>query len=389
MNYLIFDTEQTYNYGYIIVNEKGNILLKENLVVTNNFENRKLIGENTYKRKKPIYEKDPYVKFVSSSEGASIIATRMTEYSIQQIISHNISEDRRQLELLYQQTGVKFADIPFYDSINLVKILFPNNSQTGLEAIISDITGLDVKQTHTALQDCELLLTLVSPIIEYIPYFIKYQDIFAHDKDYDITQKFFTNLNQILPLPKNVKTVQAILDMDEGRGDKTKVNNFLKTTSADYHFWKMVECVEYSEKTGKPLKTPGLEMHTDVNFKDAITIGALFESLDKIGESICSACLAHQASQETDEVILEKLNAYKGLLDSEYAQKEANLNAFMVKKENEFANREANLNAIVAQMIMSKIAPIARGGLFNSEAKYVKELVKANNVAGLYQYFCK
>ena len=37
MNYLILDTEQTYNYGYIVVTEKGDILLRENLVLTNNF----------------------------------------------------------------------------------------------------------------------------------------------------------------------------------------------------------------------------------------------------------------------------------------------------------------------------------------------------------------
>ena len=110
MTHLIFDTEQTYNYGYIVVNEKGEILLRKNLVLTNNFENRKLIGENTYKRKKPIYEKDPYAQFITSADGAKILANHLIEYNIEQIISHNISEDRRQLELLNQQTGISFPD---------------------------------------------------------------------------------------------------------------------------------------------------------------------------------------------------------------------------------------------------------------------------------------
>ena len=398
MNYLILDTEQTYNYGYIVVTEKGDILLRENLVLTNNFENRKLIGENTYKRKKPIYEKDPYVKFVTSAEGAKIMADRMKEYSIAQIISHTVSEDRRQLELLHTQTGISFPEIPFYDSINLVKVLFPNNTQTGLEAIVSDVTGIDVKQTHTALADCELLLTLINPIIEYLPYFIKYQDIFAHDADYEITEKFFTNLNAILPLPKNVKVVQALLGMDEARGDKTKVNNFLKKASLDYHFWDMYECVEYSEKTGKPLKTPGLEMRNGANFQDALAIGALFTSLDKIGETICSACIAYQAAQETDEMLVEKLNIYKTTFDNEFAaqkaafakecaEREAAFAKECAEREAAFAKREATIQATVANMLMSKIGPVVNGGLFNSDAKIVKNLVKANDTKGLYNYF--
>lgn len=387
MNYLIFDTEQTYNYGYIVVNERGDILLRENLVLTNNFENRKLIGENTYKRKKPIYEKDPYAQFVTSADGAKILADRMKKYAINQIISHNVSEDRRQLELLHTQTGIDFPDIPFYDSINLVKVLFPNNTQTGLEAIVSDITGIDVKQTHTALADCELLLTLISPIIEHLPYFIKYQDIFAHDADYEITEKFFSNLNAILPLPKNVKVVQSILGMDDARGDKTKVNNFLKKASLDYHFWDMFECVEYSEKTGKALKTPGLEMRTGANFQDAVAIGALFTSLDKIGEAICSACVAYQATQETDEMLVEKLNIYKTTFDTEFAAREAAFAKYCADREAEFAARETAIRNTVATALMNKIAPVVNGGLFNSESRTVKNLVKANDTQGLYNYF--
>ena len=400
MRYLILDTEQTYNYGYIIVDEEGNILLRKNLVLTNNFENRKLIGENTYKRKKPIYEKDPYCQFVSSSEGANIIANHLKEYNVEQIISHNVSEDRRQLELLTQQTGITFSEIPFYDSITLVKVLFPNNTQTGLEAIVSDITGIDVKQTHTALADCELLLTLISPILEYMPYFIKYQEIFAHDADFEITHKFFTNFSNIIPFPKNVKMIQNILGMDENRGDKTRVNNFLKKTSSEYHFWELSECVEYSEKTNKPLKTPGLELNVGANIDDAITISALFNSLDAIGETICSTCIAYQASQETDEMIVSKLKLYKANFDNEFSAKEAAFEKMCAERNAEFAQREAafekmcaernaTYKATVASAISKKIIPVMSGGLFNKDAKTVKNMVKANDINGLYNFFMK
>jgi hypothetical protein len=402
MNYLIFDTEQTYNYGYIVIDEKGDTLYRQNLVLTNNFENRAIIGENTYKRKLPIYQKDPDAKFMASSDGAKQLADIMKKYKVQQIISHNISEDRRQLELLHQQTGVAFPEIPFYDSINLVKILFPNNTQTGLEAIVSDITGLDVKQTHTALADCDMLLKLIAPIIEYMPYFIKYHEIFAHDSDYEVTQKFFTNFGKILPLPRNVKEVQAILGMDGSTGDKKKVNNFIKKIETEYGLWVTAECVEYSEKTGKPLKTPGLEMRagSKSGMDDAAVIGALYANLDKIAQTIVTACISFQASQETDEMIIEKLNVYKATFDEEFAardaalaQREADFIAEMKRKEAEFekkcADRDAAFKATVANALMEKIKPIVDGGLFNSDAKTVKNFIKSGDKNGLYNFFMK
>ena len=414
MNYLIFDTEKTYNYGFIVVDDKGTIQYETNLVITNNFENRNLVGENTYKRKMPIYSKDPHARFVIAADGANFINTIFNQYHIDQIISHNVSEDRRQLELLSQQTGVVFPAIPFYDSINLVKVLFPSNTQTGLEAIVSDVTGIDVKQTHTALQDCHLLLNLIRPILEYIPYFIKYQEIFAHDSDYEITQKFFANFNKIIPLPKNIKDITTILGMDDSPGNKKTASNFIKRMADPYKFWEVNECIEYSEKTGKPLKTPGLMIQNGENFNDAVVISVLFASLDKISESIVSACVAHQASQETDEMILARLEAYKTSMEAAYNEKQKILEAEYKDKEHILSEREKNFNnycenqtaelkrrewecgqaqaAIphnVACMLMNKVAPLVDGGLFNAEAKRVKEMIRNNDLQGLYNYFMR
>ena len=227
MNFLIFDTEQTYNYGYIILDDSMKIILEEDLVITNNFENRKLIGENTYKRKKPIYEKEANCRFVSSADGAKRIQEVLIKCRIKYVIAHNSNEDKRQLELLSQQTGIKFPDIPFYDSVKTVKFFFPNNVQTNLKDTISDITGLNIKQTHTALADCRFLEGLISPIGAYLPILIKYQDLFTTQGN-DINQMFFPHLKDFLPLPKNIKEIQNIGGFGSSRGDKTKLNNFLK-----------------------------------------------------------------------------------------------------------------------------------------------------------------
>ena len=329
MNYLIFDAEKTYNYGYIVVNEKGETLLRQNLILTNNFENRNIVGENTYKRKLPIYKKDPDALFISSAEAAELFSKVIIDFDIKQIISHNINEDRRQLEHLREQTGIDIPYISFYDSINLIKILFPNNTQTGLEAIISDITGLDVKQTHTALADCDLLLKLVAPIIEYIPYFIKYDEIFAHDNDYEITQNFFTHFNDILPFPVDIKEVQSVLNMDSSSGDKRKVTNFVKKVEKNYKLWNTSEGANGSL----------MIITNPEGMNDATTISALYTNLKTIAAEVVGACTSHQLLLETDESIIEKLNAYKATHNIELEKMEEMLKA----KEKELIEKEKNL----------------------------------------------
>ena len=377
MNYLIFDTEQIYNYGYIVIKDTGEIILRQNLVLTNNFENRKLIGENTYKRKMPIYQKDPNTKFVNSAEGANIIAKTLRTYNIDYIIAHNASEDKRQLALLHEQTGIDFPEIPFYDSINLVKILFPNNTQTNLEAIISDISNFEVKQTHTALADCEMLLRLISPIINHLSYFIKYHDIFAHDSDYEVTYKFFINFNKINKFPENVKWIHQLIGMDDSTGERKKTGNFIKKIEKEYKIWTTEECIEYSAKTAKPLKTPGLAMNCEgKGLEEAKYISYLFTNLEKLASIVVESCVNSQAKQETDEAVIERLNAYK----EQYERK-------IYELEEKYNERERKLKEGFANALLNKLPNIIKGGIFNKDFKEVHKLVSANDGVALYNYF--
>lgn len=395
MNYLILDTEQTYNYGYIVMNEAGEHLHKSNLVIKNNFENRKLIGENTYKRKLPIYEKDPNVKFLGSSEGATALAQVLSKYNITTIIAHNASEDKRQVELLAQQTGIEINTPNYYDSIALVKALFPNNSQTSLEAVIEDITGINIKQTHTALQDCELLSKLIAPVIKYLPLFIKYQEIFAHDSNYEITSAFFKNLDHIYPLPKDQEEIANILNMSE---HKKMVNNFIADVAKNYGLWEIREYVKYG-KTGKPLKTPGKELHA-IDNNTILAIGNIFQDIETISDYVVSSCVQYQATQESNEDITEKLNLYKSELEKEMANKTAELEKqykykfelLTKQKENfekEMANKTAYYKELVARRAIEKLNPIVNGGLFNSELKKVKTMLANNDTNALFEYLMK
>lgn len=397
MNYLILDTEKTYNYGYILVNHNQEVLLRRNLIIQNNFENRNIIGENTYKIKKKFYEADPDARFISSAEGANIIANDLSTNNIDFIIAHNANEDKRQLELLHQQTGVSFPQIPFYDSINLVKILFPNNTQTGLEAIVNDITNGSIQQTHTALQDCDLLLSFILPILPYLGYFIEYREIFAHDNDYEITYKVLSNLKQILPLPKSIKEIQNILGIDS-RGDKTKLTNFFKKTSQSYDFWT----------------TDGSNINKSENFQTVIALANLMTSLEQIRGCIIQSCSKYKDSNESIEFrhLSEELEGYKRLV-REYEERLQNYDDYLHQKlhehelqiavyedvndrlkEENLSLREARrrprvdpsvIEAALIERMTLRFQTLKRGSIFSREARRFKKAWKKKNIKVVFE----
>ena len=385
MNYLIFDTEKTYNYGYILMNDKGGTLLKRNIVVTNNFENRNIIGENTYKTKKKYYEADPNACFISSSEAAAMIVKDLSQ--VDYILAHNCSEDRRQLELLHQQTGINFPQIPFYDTINLVKIFFPQNIQTSLEAVVNDISDSPIQQTHTALQDCELLSMILTPILPYLGYFIEYQEVFAHDNDYEITQKVLNNFDKILPLPKKMEDIQVALGI-ESRGDKTKLTNFFNKTSQNYSFWNVVN------------KTVDKGTHFDT----VKILSNLMKALPDIKNLIIQSCSKYTLDVATIEP-KEDLSAYKKQLEKEYQDKLDTLKDRygwqMLEYEEEIRNLKNEVNrlsnsrrrvrpdiaavetALVHRMI-ANFNTLSRGSIFNKNARFFKKCLKKRDAQALF-----
>lgn len=328
------------------------------------------------KEKKPIYEKEPNCKFVSSANGAKKIQEVLSKYKIDYIIAHNSNEDKRQLELLSQQTGINFPDIPFYDSVKLVKFFFPNNIQTNLKDTISDITGLNIKQTHTALADCRLLECLIGPIGNFLPTLIKYQDLFTSKED-DIEFTFFCHLRDFLPLPKNIKEIQSLSGFSNNRGDKTKLNNFLKKM-AELKFFELNDCIEYSEKTGKPLKTPGIVVTAGEHFDDSLKINYLYCNINIFQGYVETYCINKLMEAEEDTDIIQQLEIYKNNLDRIYQVKAKNLE-----------EERKKVQETVARLIIEKINPIIKFLFFNKELKYIKTLISNNDIQKLYEYFIK
>ena len=66
--YLILDTEKTYNFGWVILNEKGEKEIEKQYVISDNFKNRLICGESTYTRKKKYFDNDKNIKYGSPKD---------------------------------------------------------------------------------------------------------------------------------------------------------------------------------------------------------------------------------------------------------------------------------------------------------------------------------
>lgn len=178
-NYLIVDTEQTYNVGLIVFNEKG-IIVKKQIIVPENFENRAICGINNYNRKKVFFDKDLNSAYMNAGSTMEFIYDLITNYSIKGVFAHNSSTDRIALGNLFQQASA-YSRVPNFlekisilDTIKIVKIIFPENVNTNLNDTINDIMGLNLKQAHTALDDAYWLYGFLNPLHKYLEVFVEF-----------------------------------------------------------------------------------------------------------------------------------------------------------------------------------------------------------------------
>lgn len=188
---------------------------------------------------------------------------------------------------------------------------------------------------------------------------------------------FFSHLRDFFPFPKNIKEIQSIGGFNNSRGDKTKLNNFLRKM-AELKFFELSDCIEYSEKTGKPLKTPGTIVSTGEHFDNLLKINYLYCNINNLQEHIEVYCINKMMEAEEDTDIVRQVEIYKNNLDKIYQVKAQNL-----EKERK------KLQSTVATLIIKKINPIIKFPFFNKELKYIKTLVANNDIQKLYEYFIK
>ena len=260
-NFMIIDTEKTYNVGVVIFNKE--IIYKRQFVVKENFEDRKLCGEQNYKRKKALFENNPDVEYGNAVEICDKLTYLVNNYQIETIFAHNCAEDRISITNLYNQCKVYCSSQNIFDIANLVdtvkivKTLYPENIYTSLEETINDILGVSLHQVHTALDDCIWLSTILIPMSECLDLYTDAEYMMNNLKDNAIIDiiNFFPEKREI----SDVELFTSIADADEDEYTIRTLNNRLKELVA-HNILSVREEIKKG-KNGQPLKT------TDKSYK--------------------------------------------------------------------------------------------------------------------------
>ena len=254
-NFMIIDTEKTYNVGVVIFNKK--IIYKRQFVVKENFEDRKLCGEQNYKRKKALFENNPDVEYGNAVEICDKLTHLVNNYQIETIFAHNCAEDRVSITNLYNQckaycSSQNIFDIAnLVDTIKIVKTLYPENIYTSLEETINDILGISLHQVHTALDDCIWLSTILIPMSECLDLYTDAEYMMNNLKDNAIIDiiNFFPEEREI----SDVELFTLIADADEDEYTIRTLNNRLKEL-VTHNILSVREEIKKG-KNGQPLKT--------------------------------------------------------------------------------------------------------------------------------------
>ncbi len=257
MNYIILDTEKTYNIGRIVVSSDAKILKEREYVIQSHFEDRRICGENNYNRKKKYFAEKKNIIFTQNPiQCISQLINDIKKYSINTIIGNQVSEDRIQIGQLTheveQYAKLNFSileNINWFDMQKLTKIIFPNN-KTNLKDLVSDIYGQDIIQTHTALDDTKLCWVLLSKSIQYMQLF-NYDIDFNNTLYYDICKTILTT---------TVFSSKGFLEMYPQQRYTSRVVTNLCNNMVEYSFLKKNERTMYG-KTGKELKTKLVEYY--------------------------------------------------------------------------------------------------------------------------------
>lgn len=328
-NFMIIDTEKTYNIGVVIFNKA--IIYKKQFVVKENFEDRKICGEQNYKRKKALFDNHPDVEYGNAVEICNKLTQLVQTYHIETIFAHNCAEDRISITNLYKQcevycTASNIFDIAnLVDSIKIVKTLYPENLYTSLEDTINDILGVSLHQVHTALDDCIWLSTILIPLAECLDLYTSAEYIMNNLKDNAIIDiiNFFPEYQEI----SDVELFTAIADADEDEYTIKTLNTRLK---------ELVTCNILSVreearvgKNGQPLKTMSkIYKFTNPFGLDIIKKVKYFKTTDfqtKIEKLAGDTLLPYTSKGQQENLTIFK-EAIKKELEAEYLEQINKLN---------------------------------------------------------------
>ena len=129
---LVLDTETIsldkpfiYDLGYVITNDKGEIILKKSYVISQVWNNKELFATSYYANKKPLYVerlKSGYSKKVSWGNAIRYLLNDIKKYNIENVYAYNSKFDSRALNFMcaWYKSKVKM-NIEIQDIMEFIK----------------------------------------------------------------------------------------------------------------------------------------------------------------------------------------------------------------------------------------------------------------------------
>lgn len=129
---LVLDTETIsldkpfiYDLGYVITNDKGDIILKKSYIISQVWNNKELFATSYYANKKPLYIarlKSGYSKKVSWGNAIRYLMNDIKKYNIENIYAYNSKFDSRALNFMcaWYKTNVK-NEIEIQDIMDFIQ----------------------------------------------------------------------------------------------------------------------------------------------------------------------------------------------------------------------------------------------------------------------------
>jgi hypothetical protein len=191
---IILDTETIslekpfiYDLGYVIANEKGEIVATKSYVITQIWNNKELFATSYYANKKPLYLqrlKSGYSKKVSWGTAMRYLANDIIKYNITEIYAYNSRFDTRTINFMCAWFKVnnglgalKINDImhyikPITETFEYYEFCANNNYMTTqetpkpqkkAETLYRYLTkNVDFLEEHTGLEDSKIELFILT-----------------------------------------------------------------------------------------------------------------------------------------------------------------------------------------------------------------------------------
>lgn len=191
---IILDTETIslekpfiYDLGYIVANDKGEIVATKSYVITQIWNNKELFATSYYANKKPLYLqrlKSGYSKKVSWGNAMRYLANDIKKYNITEIYAYNSRFDTRAINFMCAWFKVnnglgalKINDImnyikPITETLDYYEFCANNNYMTTqeipkpqkkAETLYRYLTkNVDFLEEHTGLEDSKIELFILT-----------------------------------------------------------------------------------------------------------------------------------------------------------------------------------------------------------------------------------